>query len=351
MKKLSVLLCIYTLFAPITLEASITLKTQGSFFIGGKILKKRGQYNQKNWMDQKGQTRHGDHMYVFYQIPKKSRKYPVVFLHGASQSGQSWETTPDGRDGFQNIFLKHRYSVYIIDQPRCGRAGQSIVQANIDPVTYDQFLFDIFRLGLWPKFYKNTQFPTDPKSLHNFFKQNTPNLGGCDRDLVSNSVAKLFNKIGDGILITHSQGGEIGWISAMKSEKIKAIVAIEPANGFVFPRGEAPGLIFSSSGKLRTTSVDLKHFLKLTKIPIIIYFGDYIPNHPTELKGQDNWYQRLKMAEKWTDTINRYGGNAQVVHLPKIGIFGNTHFMFMDKNNQQIADLIFKFFQKNGLEK
>jgi hypothetical protein len=53
-----------------------------------------------------GQTFHGDHAYVFYQIPVKARKLPLVFWHGIGQFSKTWETTPDGREGYQNIFLR-----------------------------------------------------------------------------------------------------------------------------------------------------------------------------------------------------------------------------------------------------
>src|SRR3954453_23328786 len=33
------------------------------------------------------------------------RKLPLVMWHGWGQSAKTWETTPDGREGFQNIFL------------------------------------------------------------------------------------------------------------------------------------------------------------------------------------------------------------------------------------------------------
>jgi hypothetical protein len=33
--------------------------------------------------------------------------------HGAGQSLRSWETTPDGREGFQNLFLRRRFSTYL----------------------------------------------------------------------------------------------------------------------------------------------------------------------------------------------------------------------------------------------
>ena len=80
--------------------------------------------------DSAGQTLHGDHAYVFYQVPVNARKLPLVFWHGHGQSAKTWETTPDGREGFQNIFLRRRFPVYLIDQPRRGRAARSTQPVN-----------------------------------------------------------------------------------------------------------------------------------------------------------------------------------------------------------------------------
>jgi pimeloyl-ACP methyl ester carboxylesterase len=91
----------------------IVIEEQGSFAIGGKILR-----------NENGNTFHGDHGYVFYQLPVNARKYPLVFAHGVGQFSKTWETTPDGREGFQNIFLRRGFGVYLVDQPRRGNAGR-----------------------------------------------------------------------------------------------------------------------------------------------------------------------------------------------------------------------------------
>jgi len=90
--------------------------------------------------------------------------------------------------------------------------------------------------------------------------------------------------------------------------------------------------------------------MKLTKIPIIIYYGDFIPKEPVVNPGLDGWRARLAMARLWAETINRYGGDAKVVHLPEIGIHGNTHFPFSDLNNVQIADLMSEFLSEKHLD-
>ncbi|HML87639.1 MAG TPA: hypothetical protein PKA28_04250 [Methylomusa anaerophila] len=48
--------------------------------------------------------------------------------------------------------------------------------------------------------------------------------------------------------------------------------------------------------------------------------------------------------------VNRHGGDATVVHLPEIGIHGNTHFPFSDLNNVEIADELSKFLKEKGLD-
>src|SRR5690554_5307675 len=83
----------------------LIIAEQGSFAVGGTIITEPGSFDLNNALNPQGQTFHGDHAYVFYQIPVKARKYPFVFLHGAGQSKKTWETTSDGREGFQNLFL------------------------------------------------------------------------------------------------------------------------------------------------------------------------------------------------------------------------------------------------------
>ena len=163
-------------------------------------------------------------------------------------------------------------------------------------------------------------------------------------------MAALFDKIGPAILISHSQGGEPGWLTAIKSRTVKGIVALEPGSGFIFPQGELPPAMPSAAGTLSPLPVPLADFEKLTRIPIVIYYGDNFPTEPTKERGQDNWRVRLAMAKLWVAAVNKHGGNAQLVHLPDIGIRGNTHFLMWDLNNVQIADLISKFLAEKKLD-
>ena len=98
------------------------------FFVGGNIVKNKGTYSTLNPILHDGQTFHGDHAYVSYQIPENPHRLPLVFLHGAGQSGKTWESTPDGREGFGTIFLRRGFATYILDQPRRGVLATPLYQ-------------------------------------------------------------------------------------------------------------------------------------------------------------------------------------------------------------------------------
>jgi pimeloyl-ACP methyl ester carboxylesterase len=319
---------------------AMVIVDQGSFAVGGTELVEQGNFDLQNALKPQGQTLHGDHAYVFYQVPVKSKTYPLIFLHGAGQSKKTWETTPDGRDGFQNIFLRKGYATYLLDQPRRGEAGKATVGLNLIATYDEQFWFTQFRLGNYPDYFPGVQFSRDAASLEQFYRQMTPNTGAFDQVVISDAVSQLFDKIGEGILVTHSQGGGPGWSTAIKNKKVKAIVAYEPYSGFVFPKGEMPSPIQSSGlfGELKGVEIELSDFMPLTKIPIVVYYGDNIAKAPTKVWNADHWRSGLEMARLWVATINKHGGNATVVHLPEVGIKGNTHFPFSDLNNIEVAD-------------
>jgi hypothetical protein len=274
----------------------------------------------------------------------------LVLWHGIGQFSKTWETTPDGREGFQNIFLRRRFPVYVIDQPRRGRAGRSTQPATITPAPDEQDWFGTFRLGVWPDFFPGVQFSRDPEAINQYFRQITPDTGPLDPALNSETVTALFQKIGPGILVTHSHSGGMGWRVATKSSNVRAIVSYEPGSGFIFPAGEVPPPMPSAGGTLQAVSVPLSEFMALTKIPIIIYYGDNIPSQPMANPGQDGWRVRLAMARLWRDAVNSRAGDVTVVHLPEIGVRGNTHFPFSDLNNIQIADALSTFLSAKKLD-
>jgi len=164
----------------------------------------------------------------------------------------------------------------------------------------------------------------------------------------------LFSKIGPAVLLTHSASGVLGWITATKSDNVKAVYAYEPITQ-VFPAGQVPDPVPSGPlGPITGTPIPLADFMKLTKIPIEVIWGDNFPTanqSPSIYPDIEIWQGRIIMAQKFVDLVNSMGGNARLIHLPDIGIFGNTHFAMSDLNNIQIADLLSRFLHENGFDR
>ena len=330
--------------------APIVLETQGSFAFGGALI-----------TGADGNTFRGDHGYAQYQVPLGARTHPLVMWHGGGQFSKTWETTPDGRDGFQNIFLRRGFATYIIDQPRRGRAGRSTAGVTIPHATPDEAnLFTIFRLGIWtppaaPRFFPGVQFPQDEQSIDQYFRQVTPDTGtpgggatGADEgaEVATDAVAALFESIGPAVLITHSASGILGWQTALKSANVRAIVSYEPTV-FLVPEGDpAP-----PAGYAPAIPVAPEEFDKLTEIPIQIVFGDNIQDEPAGIFGVDLWVRSVPAAAAFVDAVNARGGQAELLHLPDAGLTGNTHFPFSDLNNVEVADLLSQYLAGQGLDR
>ena len=152
--------------------------------------------------------------------------------------------------------------------------------------------------------------------------------------------------------MTHSMGGTIGWRTPFYTKNVKVIVALEPGGTpFLFPEGQVPTQEKTKVAILggAAEGVSLQNFKKLTEIPILLIYGDYIPDQPSEAAGPDKWRSELAMARKFVKAVNDHDGHAELIHLPEIGIHGNSHFLMAEKNNQQLAQLIENWLKKNNL--
>lgn len=317
----------------------IRIAEQGSFAVGGTVLR-----------DSAGHTYHGDHAYVFYQKPVDARRYPLVFAHGVGQFSKTWETTPDGREGFQNIFLRRGFGVYLVDQPRRGNAGRSTETVTLSPAFDEDLWFNRFRVGIWPNYFEGVQFSRDPEALNQYFRQMTPTIGSVDFEVYSDAYAALFERIGPAIFVTHSQGGPVGWQTLLKTRNIRAIVSYEPGGGIPFPVGQVPeeGRVLTLSKKTEGIEVPMDVFLEYTKIPIVVYYGDNLPE-TDERPEIYEWTRRLHLMRRWAEMLNERGGDVTVIHLPEVGLHGNTHFPMSDLNNKEVAELMFQWLEERGL--
>ena len=118
--------------------ATLTLIELGMFSAGGVVTEPvDGEYDPTNsWMDvtRAGNTAHVDHANVLYMTPANDNGNPIVYLHGYGQSRMGWMTTPDGRDGWAQMFLRNGHAAYLVDQPGRGEAGAAVT------MTQDGFL-------------------------------------------------------------------------------------------------------------------------------------------------------------------------------------------------------------------
>ena len=334
----------------------LPIKEQGSLAAGAKVLKNPGE---------DGGEFHYDYLYAFYQIPANAAKNSLVMWHGCL--GRAWERRPDGGEGFQSKMVRHGFPVFVIDSPRLSRGARGLGAYSVDAVTSgDDCGWNSFRYGRWSPPAKRTFFPgvqlaRDPKSVADLCELSgspggpslgypgTPETRAVWTDAVLDLIAK---KSGDTVLMTHSASGIYGFEAAMRTNKIKGIIAYEPA-GFAFPSDGVPPVIvtpdFIGDIVQRPFVVSPQEFRKLTKIPIQIVFGDNISFSDQPVAQNEEWRILQIRAKQFANAVNSRGGNVEVLFLPKIGVRGNTHFPFFDLNNQKIADLAADFLKRKGL--
>lgn len=331
-----------------TPDNALVIAKQGMFSSGGTVTEPvEGEYDEtQNWLDntRAGNTAHVDHANVFYQIPANDNGNPIVYLHGYGQSRMGWMTTPDGREGWSDLFLKKGHSAFLVDQPRRGEAGSTAKMTtgaidtwSEDSKEYmpgDQAWYTHFRIGrVAPDRYEGSQFPEGEEAQDQFFRQMTPNTGDYDEALFGEALGAVMEDIhkmtgNKSIYITHSQGSRVGWATPV--ENVSAIIAIEPGG---------------------TPEIGSEYYQKLldAKIPIAVYFGDYIDNGPEDIHSSDFWKNVRDGALAFAEAYNADGGDCTIVDLPKEGITGNSHFMFQELNNQEIADHIESWLAERGL--
>ena len=108
-----------------------------------------------------------------YMVPQNGDGNVPVMVHGATLTGKSWETTPDGRMGWDEYFVRKGHSVYVPDQVGRGRSGfdqavlndvraGSVPAASLPPWLRfsDEVVWPNFRFGSKPGVpYSGSQFP------------------------------------------------------------------------------------------------------------------------------------------------------------------------------------------------
>lgn len=156
------------------------------------------------------------HMYVqVFEPAVKKHRFPVVLVHGNSQSGNNFIGTVDGRPGWAQDFSARGYTVYVVDQVGRGRSGTfpSLYGAYGEPSISLVELLARAPDTTFPTARLNTQWPDKGVAGQPYFDQFLAQQMPSIRDVLKieelNVAAHLalLEKIGPAILVEHSQAG------------------------------------------------------------------------------------------------------------------------------------------------
>ena len=339
--RLAVISALFLAAAGVAMADSLLLKEQGSFFVGGRTIYTDALTGSTTGFLGTGLNSGNitvEQMYVQYQIPEGADSHvPVVMVHGCCLSSKSYETTPDGRMGWNEYFLRQHRAVYLPDQVSRARSGFDATVLNavklgkrppsdlpeIRTATHE-IAWLLFRFG--PKMgtpFANEQFPVE--AFDEFGKQVIPDLNG-QLPAVNptwTNLSGLAIKLKGAVLMGHSESGFFPEQAALiNPTDIRGMITIETT--------------------CPTLTAD--QISKLAKIPTLVVFGDHledVPSYPNLWKG------RFAACGQFVQQLNAAGGDAVMMHLPKYGQFGNSHMLMQDKNNVQVANLILKWIDEH----
>ncbi|NYE24050.1 esterase [Pigmentiphaga litoralis] len=319
----------------------ISLSDMGSFHIGGEQFVVSGEPIKEVKftaggvplkIDPNGTYMVGQ-MYVQYFIPQAPKgAVPLLMWHGGGLSGVTYETTPDGRQGWLNDFLRRGWPVYNSDAVERGRSSWPATAKPVwegEPVLVTAAnAYERFRIGgpdSWSddpakrKLLPGSQFPAD--QIQQFARQFVPRWTTTDVPTLK-AYLELVDKVCPCVLLVHSQAGKFGMQAAqLRPEKIRAVVAVEPAE-----------------------VGDMDKVAAMKNVPMMMVYGDYIE--------QDlRWPKIRANGARFAEAVRQAGGQVDEVDLPKIGIKGNSHMVMMDKNNLEVSAVINDWLAKRGLYK
>lgn len=302
--------------------APLAIARQGSFFLGGRDVSSDTLSTLPAFAPRGTIT--VDQVYVRYQVPVDAKRHSVALVHGCCLTGATWETTPDGRMGWDDYFVRKGYPVYVVDQSWRGRSAAdpsviNSVKLGKTPVDRLPTVFSagheaawaIFRIGPeYPNVFPGTQFPVE--AIGEFWKQMVPDSVSSlpTPNPTVRALSDLASRLQGTVLVSHSQSGIYPFQTAMLGTNgIAAIVSIEPA----------------------ACPDPKENIAPYTTLPILILWGDYVA-----LSAR--WSPRFASCKAFADAVTSAGGTIQNVALPELGMRGNSHMLMQDRNNIAVAD-------------
>jgi pimeloyl-ACP methyl ester carboxylesterase len=328
-----------TLAAPSPAQ-DLAVREIGSFHIGGRIATLEGLPTQEITFtagsppfryNPNGQFQ-VEQMYVQYvKLANPRARYPLLMWHGGGLTGVTWETTPDGRPGWQMAFLRAGHDVYVSDAVERGRSGWARYPEIFPTPPIFRSLsegWNLFRVGPadgWdPDPAKRRSFPTTKfpvAAWDQFGKQSVPRWVTTD-PAIQAAYNALIQHVCPCVVMVHSQGGNFGFNAALAApDKVKAVIAVEPSG--------APDPSKADAAAMKD-------------IPHLAVWGDFMEGHPL-------WSRIVPNVTRWQQAIAGAGGRADTLDLPKEGIAGNSHMLMMDTNSDEIAARIQAWMEARGL--
>ncbi len=353
------------------------LARTGIFYAGGK------------YVGEPGKEVMGGSAYVEVWVPKQIRHpYPIIYIHGAGQTATDWLQTPDGRPGWAYYFARQGYVQYMVDSPARGRSPyvpDHDGMLNIRNVAQLESTFTASaKKGDFPRAHLHTQFPGtglmgDPV-FDNFAKTQVQFLGGggplSQDELSRDAFVALLDMIKTPVIIlSHSQGGPVGWLMAdARPNQVKGIVTIEPAAPQI--KGvDTAKVAYNNGGGLTwgVTSSPIHYDPPVnqpSELQVVLEEksdipGDVVPCYmqkeparklvnlekiPVVYLSAEGGYHRVfdHCLAKW---LNQAGVKTRFVRLEDVGIHGNGHEMMLEKNSDEIAKWLAGWIDKNVPQK
>ncbi|WP_236788220.1 alpha/beta fold hydrolase [Amycolatopsis sp. GM8] len=289
---------------------------------GQQITVRRGQF----WIPgervaTEGGTVQRAPMFVQWEAPvENTRPIPLVLVHGGGGQGTDWTGTPDGRPGWASRFVEAGFAVYVVD--RCGH-GRSPYHPDVVGPMGAQFPYETAEA----LFAGNTDWAID---------QLVAPMGPLPADLAESQrmdadrLGRLLDVLGSAVLVTHSAGGPVGWLTAnARPELVAAIAAVEPIGP---PFAEFPGLGTLTwgltSAQIRTdppaeTPEDVpgRRIPGLAGKPVAVVTGG-----ASAFAG---------FAPQVVEFLTAAGARAGQLHLPDHGVEGNGHGLIFERNSDE----------------
>ncbi|KAF5662742.1 fusarubin cluster-esterase [Fusarium heterosporum] len=324
-----------------------------------------------------------DQMYVEKLVPSMGawKDTPIVMIHGVAQTGTNFLNKPDGGRGWASLFINQGYEVYIVDQTARGRSAWLPSHEAEKPVILSAEALEVAFTAskthmLWPQAINHTQWPGagvrgDP-IFDAFYSSNVPFIDNStyQQTTVQAAGAALLDKIGKpAIILGHSQGSFMPTLIAdVRPELTKAIILVEAAGppfkdeifnfGGEHPRPwglwdvsitydppvtdpkaqlvqkvHPPRDNFSTECILQAEDPNPRRLVNLQDIPILILTGDASFHMP---------------YEHCTAAYYRQAGcsKTELIELGTVGIHGNGHMLFMEKNSDDIYAVVERWIRR-----